>query len=102
MLMVETLKWLERRGGSLKVCENPKCATGHRYFFKVYNNDRYCCTRCAVKAKALRKTKRDTESQHPPKVYTFSEERRERMAVAAEKRWEKYRVSKGKRKYERS
>jgi hypothetical protein len=55
-----------------------------------------------LKAKALRKAKSDTESQQLPKVYTFSEKRRENMAVAAEKRWGKYRASKGKKKGERS
>lgn len=101
LLMVETLEWLQRRVGSLKVCENPKCAAEYRYFFKVYNNDRYCCTRCIAFAKALRQAKRDAESQKPPKVYTFSNKRRRNMAVGAEKRWEQYRASKGKKKYER-
>ncbi len=100
--MEESLEWLQRRLGSLKVCENPKCASGRKYFFKVYPNDRYCCTRCIAKAKALRQAKRDAESQKPSKMPTFTEEHRKKMAIAAEKRWAKVRATKGKKKYETS
>jgi hypothetical protein len=100
--MVETLEWLQRRLGSLKVCGNPKCASGRKWFFKIYPNDRYCCARCIAKAKALRQAKRDAESQKPLKVPTFTEEHRKKMAIAAEKRWAKVRASKGKKKYETS
>ena len=102
LLMVETLEWLQGKVQSLKVCENPKCVESNRYFFKVYNNDRYCCTRCAAKAKALRQAKRDAESQKPAKVPSFTEEHRKNMAIAAEKRWAKVRAGKGKQKYETS
>jgi hypothetical protein len=101
-LMVETLEWLQNRLGRLKVCENPKCTTERKYFFRDYSNDRYCCRKCGLKAKALRQAKRDAESQKPPKDSPFTDKTRENMAIAAEKRWEKYRASKGKRKYERS
>ena len=87
--MVETLEWLQNRLGSLHVCENPKCASGRKYFFKIYPNDRYCCTRCIGIAKALRKAERD--AQKPKKVPTFSDETRHRMGLAAEKRWAKKR-----------
>jgi hypothetical protein len=100
--MVETLEWLQRRLGSLKVCKNPKCASGRKYFFKVYPNDRYCCTRCTTKAKAVRQAKRDVESSKPSKVPNFTEEHRKNMAIAAEKRWAKVRASKGKKKHETS
>lgn len=85
-LMAETLKWLHGRAGSLKVCENPECATMNTYFFKVYNNDRYCSSRCISKAKALRKAKREAESLKTPKKYTKSDETRRRMSDAATKR----------------
>jgi hypothetical protein len=101
LLMVETLDWLQGRLRSLKVCENPKCIERHRYFFKVYNNDRYCCTRCIAKAKALRKAKRDAESQNPPKVSKFSEERRSKMSMSATLRHANERANRGKNKSER-
>ena len=95
-LMVETLEWLQGRLRSLKVCENPKCASGHRYFFKVYNNDRYCCRRCIAIAKALRQAKRDAESQKPLKVPKFSEKTRSKMSISAILRHANERASKGK------
>jgi hypothetical protein len=82
-LMVETLEWLQRRLGSLKVCEHPTCASGRKWFFKIYPNDRYCSKRCIAIAKALRMAKRDTESQKPPKVSKFSEETRSKMSMSA-------------------
>jgi hypothetical protein len=100
-LVVETLEWLQTRLGRLKICENSKCH-GRKYFFKVYNNDRYCCIRCGEKAKALRQTKRDAELQKPPKVSKFSEETRKKMADSAAKRWDKYRAKAGTLKYQRS
>lgn len=86
-LMVQTLRWLEGRLGSLKVCGNPKCSSRSKYFFKVYNNDRYCSRTCTSKAKASREAKRDAESQKPTKVYKLSKEHRRNMSIAAEKRW---------------
>jgi hypothetical protein len=94
--MVETLEWLQRRLGSLKVCENPKCVSGRKYFFKVYPNDTYCCARCIKIAKALRKAKRDAESQKPPRVPNFSEETRSKMRMSAVLRHANERASKGK------
>jgi hypothetical protein len=82
-LMMETLEWLQKRLGRLKVCENPKCHR-RKYFFKVYNNDRYCCPQCVAKAKALREAKRA-----PKKEPVLSEETRYKMKIAAEKRWAK-------------
>ena len=59
-------------------------------------------TRCIAKAKALRKAKRDAESQKPVKVPKLSEKTRKKMAESASERWDKYRAKTGKRKYERS
>lgn len=100
--MVETLEWLQGRLRSLKVCENPKCATARRYFFKLFNNDRYCCSRCASMAKTLRQAKRDAESQKPRKVPTKPAETRKKMSIAQTKRWEEHRAKTGKPKYARS
>ena len=99
---METLEWLQRRVGSLKVCENPKCASGRKYFFKVYPNDRYCCRRCIAIAKALRQAKRDAESQKPRKEPAFTEEHCRNMSIAQQKRWDRYRAKTGKPKYGRS
>lgn len=96
--MVKTLEWLQRRVGSLKVCKNPKCATTRKYFFNINPNDRYCSKRCEMVAKALRKAKRDAESQKPPKVYKFSEETRSKMSMSATLRHADERASKGKNK----
>ena len=81
--MAKTLDWLQTRLGRLKICENPKCH-GRKYFFKVYNNDRYCCPKCVARAKALRDAKRT-----PKKEPTKSEETRYKMKIAAEERWAK-------------
>lgn len=100
-LMVETLEWLQGRLRSLKVCENPKCATGRRYFFKVYPNDRYCSNRCTTIAKALRQAKRDAELQKTKKVSEFTDEHRRNMSIAQQERWDKQREKTGKPKYAR-
>jgi len=100
--MAETLEWLQGRLRSLKVCENPKCSSGRRYFFKVYNNDRYCSTRCTTIAKALRQAKRDAESQKQQRPPAFTEEHRRKMSIAQQERWERYREKTGKPKYGKS
>jgi hypothetical protein len=71
----------------------------------VYNNDRYCplpFSPCTVKAKALRKAKRDAESQKPPKVSKFSEEHRSNMSMSAVLRHARDHNKKQKSKSERS
>lgn len=100
--MVETLEWLQGRLRSLKVCENPKCSSGRRYFFKVYNNDRYCSGRCTTIAKALRQAKRDAGLQKAKRPPAFTEEHRRNMSIAQQERWERQRAKTGKRKYARS
>lgn len=85
VLMVETLEWLQSRLKSLKVCENPKCH-GRKYFFKVYNNQRYCHTKCGERAKVLRDAKRA-----PKKEPTKSEATIEKMRQSARMRWAKRR-----------
>jgi hypothetical protein len=96
--MVETLEWLERRLRSLKVCENRKCTSGRKYFFKVYPNDRYCSDRCTAKAKALRQAERDAASQKPRKVPTKSPLTLEKMSAGQRKRWDRHRAETGKLK----
>jgi hypothetical protein len=96
--MVETLKWMQGRLRSLKVCQNPKCASGRKYFFKIYPNDRYCSKICKIVAKALRKAKRDAESQKPPKVIKVSEETRSKMSMSATLRHANDRANRGKNK----
>lgn len=81
--LVETLEWLQSRLGRLKVCEYPKCTTGRTYFFRAFSNDRYCCSKCAVRAKALRQAKRDAESPKPPKNYKLPSKTRAAMSIAA-------------------
>lgn len=96
--MVKTLEWLERRLGSLKVCENPKCTSNKKYFFKVYPNDRYCSDRCTAKAKALRQAERDAAFKKPRKVPTKSALTLEKMSASQRKRWDRYRTETGKLK----
>lgn len=100
--MAETLEWLQKRLKSIKVCGNPKCDSGRTYFFVIYPNDRYCCKRCELKAKALRKAKRDAESEKPHRPPAFTEEHRRRMSIAQQERWERHREKTGKPKYGKS
>ena len=96
--MVATLQWLQNRLGRLKVCENPKCATERKYFFRDYSNDRYCCIKCGARAKALRQAKSDRELHKPPKEYKRPEEQRQKMSDSATARWAKARAETGKPK----
>lgn len=100
-LMVESLEWLQNRLGRLKVCENPKCATGRKYFFRDYSNDKYCCSKCVLKAKVLRQAERDAESQKARKEPTKPALTREKMSISQTKRWNRYRAKTGKLKYDR-
>lgn len=97
--IVDVLEWLQNRLGMLKVCENPRCGTGRKYFFRIYPNDRYCCNKCTVKAKAIRQAQRSAESQKPPKEYVKSASVRENMSIGQTKRWDKHRAKTGKPKY---
>ena len=98
-LMVDTLEWLQSKVKSMKICENPQCSELSKHFFRVYNNDRYCCRGCGVKAKALRQAKRVVESEKPAKDFKKPVEVRRNMSAGATKRWEKYRAKTGIPKY---
>jgi hypothetical protein len=100
-LLVETLEWLQKRLGNLRICKNPKCATGSTYFFRKKNNSKYCCDRCTSRAKALREAERDAESQKPRKGPTKSPATIEKMSSSATARWARERRKTGKLKGER-
>jgi hypothetical protein len=95
---LKLLYWLRRNVGSLKVCGNPECDTGKRYFLRVHSNDKYCCVQCAQTAKELRQQQRDIELNKPPKEFKRSAEARHRMSVSARRRWERERAKKGRPK----
>ena len=94
--IVESLVWLRRNVGKLKVCENRKCDTGKSYFFRVYSHDKYCSDGCLEEAKESRRNQRAKEK--PQKQYKRSAEARKKMANSADRRWERERAKTGRPK----
>jgi hypothetical protein len=93
--MLETLEWLRARVELLKICANPECKTRNTYFFRVYNNDKYCCNACLQQAKELRLDLRHRENPESPKKYKRDQESRDRMSESAQRRWERARAKTG-------
>lgn len=79
--------WLRWRFQGLKVCENPTCEQLTTYFFRRWNNHKYCSERCSLDADRLRRMER--LKSMPFKRFKRSEEARLRMSESARRRWAK-------------
>jgi len=98
LVMLDILEWLRDQVRFMRVCKNPTCDTRHTYFFRVYNNDKYCCNACIAEAKELRRDQREQENQTPPKEFIRDQESRDKMALSAARRWERERGKTGRSK----
>lgn len=79
--LVDSLDWLHTELRALKICENPNCRTGLRYFIRSYPREKYCNRLCSGRVKEAQKDARGAVQKL--KVPVRSDETRAKMRMAA-------------------
>jgi hypothetical protein len=92
--LVRTYEWLHKNVARIRICGNPECGESVKYFFRRWNNHKYCSLSCNQRAHEIRRLQHQQE--RPPKPFTRPPEARIRMSQSAKKRWKKDKDKKGK------
>ena len=85
--LVKTYEWLHENIARIRICGNPECKNSGKYFFRRWNNNKYCSVPCNERTHELRRLQRQHEE--PPKPFKRSPEARLKMSQSAKKRWNK-------------
>lgn len=87
--LISALCFLEANLSRLLICPTDNCDGQNRYFFREWNNQKYCCEECSRRGHELKAEQRRNDA--PPKQFEKSAETRRKMAMSAEARWRRTR-----------